>query len=1464
MQAAYWVGRHAAGPLGGVAAHLYAEFDGCGIDVARLRRAVRALFQTHGMLRLSVDADGLQTIRPLEERHGLVVENLCHLDDASLSHALTAKREAKTHQRLNLGEGEAIDLSLSLLPDGRFRLHVDLDMIAADPSSFRVLMEDLARFYEEPMLANQPPSVSYFDYLSCLRTKPDAAQRRDQDRQWWQARLAQMPPAPPLPWRDAMETTPIRSERFAARLEATERQALEHAARRHGVTLSTLMLALFALTLGTHTGAQRFRLNVPMFYRHRCLEDVDRLLGDFSELLILGVDLDAKQSLLELCQCIAGELAQLISHAVYPGVSVMRNLSRQQGGMQLAPVVFTSGLNMPGGELFSERVTRRFGEMTWVISQAPQVALDAQAAAVDGGILVNWDVRLDALPTSWVQPFFEDYLTCLRLVVGSSDRLTTPLVQAFPILHERRVAKTIMETPLTPLQQAYLMGRREHLPLGGVAMQEFREYRGRIVTEELRRRLARLVRRHDALRTRIDEDRLVQRVDPDPVTNLEELDLRVLTPAEAWQQVDTLREDYTHRLCDPSRSPWHLLLIQLPPDAADSHVLFARFDALILDGQGIAAILTELLAEQDFPAPVPAGEAIRIDAGNRDTDAAYWTARLQSFTGPMRLPWLKPLASIKASRYRREHLMIPREHLTALSRLGAQHGLFRNAILSTLILDVLARWCEEGTMCVAVPVALPQAGQLSNASSFIPLLYDPTSGSLEDRARRVQTSILEGLEHLAFSGVDLNRLLLSRHPDGPPLPVVLTNALSWPKLRPDGPVRLQGGLTQTPQTAMDIRLTLDEWDNLELCIDYAEQALSPALVRDLLHAMGKALEAVARRGVLDLQARDFIDHAHYRHNGKEEDFICSSFLQRIAQHLFETGADKTALICGKNHISYGQLGRNVAAIMHGLDQRGLRKGNIVAICLPRGPEHVTVTLACALLGILWVPVDAGSPPDRLRVLLDTCRPDLVVGEENIDGLEMVAPQMLVYSIASEYPVNSQSLAELSRSENAAYYLFTSGTTGKPKCVVLCNRATSNVIGHTQTLWQVGPQDVFISVTPLHHDMSVFDVFGALSAGATLVLPAPGEEKDAVAWNRLVQRYGVTVWCSVPAILEMLLTCRQSDELRSLRLIAQGGDYIKPATIAALRTILPECRLFSLGGPTETTIWSIWHEITAEDEAIIPYGRPLPGSRYYLLNDAGEHCPAGVVGRIHTAGVSLSLGYLEDGVLTRSDFVTILNEHNRPIQAFRTGDLGRYREDGTLLFAGRVNGYVKVRGVRISLPDIENELSKHENIQSILVTDFGDARTGEIALGALYVGAEMPVAELRSFARHQLPDSHVPSRFLRVPELPLTGNGKPDRARARTLLFTGAGASPAPDAISAQPPTHAQQILGIYLGVIGKQHREDVGEETAFLDLGLLPSHLRSIATGLREAFGVDLSPGLLARCRNARQVQALLQNVPQG
>ena len=1437
MQAACWIGRTAHAFLGRVSAHLYVEFDGHSIELDRLREALGRASLLHPMLRMRVDAQGLQSIASMDQSPQLEVADLRAMTEPEAARHLLAKRETWTHQQLDLSHEPGARFAVSLLTDDRFRLHVDTDMIAIDPSSFRTLMEDLARLYEQPddTLPNTP---SFFDWYDKVRVDPALKAARDRDRAWWRERLAHVAPAPTLP---LLEHPPeqAHSHRLHTWLGPAERQALEQVARERRITLSTLMMGLFAAALGAQTGDRSFRLNVPTFWRQPLVDDVERVVGDFANVLILDVDIESAATPAALCAQLAKKVVGLLEHCAYPGVNVMRDLSRHQGSPQLAPVVFTAALDMPGGDLLSPRVRRVFGSMNWVISQGPQVALDAQIACADGGILINWDIRLDALPLPWVTTLFDRFVAITQEVAADSRALDQTLNVG--------VSRTL-EKPLSALQQAYLLGRGTQMPLGGVAMQEFREYHGAMDPTLLRSRLAAMVQRHDSLRTRVDALKLVSYVSDETCINLEEVDLTSMSSQAALAHVDEYREAYAHTIFELDRSPWNVTIFHLPDDQL---TVFVRLDALILDGRSIAALLVELF--DGLISDEPAAEAVPASVDQtcqRKADAVYWKTKLTDVTGAPRLPWRVPLDQVRASRYERQSRQVPKAVFNAFCKLGARQRLFKNSALMALVMEVLSHWLDEGGLCVAVPVAPQTGGAFANRSSFIAINRSEAPSTFTERAAKLQVDVLEGLQHLAYSGVDLARLLFESHGPGPVLPVVITNGFSWPVLAADSLMQLQGGLTQTPQVAMDIRFWTNAEGALVLDIDYAREVLDPPVVHDILDALEKAISQISASGEFTMNAAAIIDTSHYCLNSSTTEASAEGFLAQIAKHLFDPANQRIALISGERQISYAELGSGVSRVIAAFKARGIGPGQVVAICLPRSPEHTMLTLASALTGVIWVPIDASAPEERRQYLLENCRPDLVViSSGETVGHAQATPNELLAGPQASAPI----LDDRSMSEAPAYYLYTSGTTGKPKCVVLCNRATANVIGSTLSHWRVSQIDVFMSVTPLHHDMSVFDVLGCLTAGATLVLPGVGEEKDAVRWNQLIARHRVTLWCSVPAILEMLLSCRGEHDLASLRLIAQGGDYIKPGVIAELRGLLPSSRLISLGGPTETTIWSIWHDITADDQLQIPYGRPLPGNRYLVLDAQGAHCPAGVVGRIHTAGVNLALGYLENGALAQTEFISVIDEHGRAVRAFRTGDCGRYRHDGTLMFDSRVNGYVKVRGVRVSLPDIEIELIKHPAVRHVLVVDYGEQRQGEVNIGALYVSAEdaapLTAAALRQFAREHLPQSHVPTQFLAVEVLPLSQNGKPDRPRARSLLL-----EPAEEVVETQ----GNKVLAIYLSVLGRPPQDGANASVDFISLGLRPQHLKAIAARFQEELAVTLSPGQLLRCRNAQDVERLL------
>lgn len=832
MQAACWFGRSDNTTLGGVSAHLYAEFDGQFIDLQKLHSALQRLYQQHDILRLNLSADGIPNITAHIHPQILEIEDFSMLRDDQLEQKLVQKREQWTHQQLDLANGQTARFSVSILKYDVFRFHIDTDMIAVDPSSFRRLMEDLSLFYEDPetVCASSP---NFFDWYDKICTDPDLKKLRHRDRLWWKARLPDIPPAPSLPLIDQQQKA-AKSYRLNAWLPPEERKALQQLSRKQHITLSSLVLGVFAYTLGSATKDHAFRLNIPTFWREPVLKNIEGSIGDFANLVIVDVNMIHAESLATLCRQIADQLINLLEHSHYSGVNIMRDLSRYHGRPQLAPVVFTAALALAGNDLFSERVHRVFGSMDWVISQGPQVALDAQVANVNGGILINWDIRLDALPEDWITRLFESFITLLKRLAADPEQLNTTI-----ICSELNASSNVtFEKPLNALQQAYLLGRTTALPLGGVAMQEFRQYHGNIDILLFRQRLTEMVRRHESLRTYIDKNRLMQYVSDQIIVNLKEIDLSTLPHELASAQIQSYKDSYTHALFDLTQSPWNITLFLLENNLL---TIFVRFDALILDGRSIAALMLELFDGQLLDIETSTVEnQTENSLSTRQSDIMYWGGKLSQVVNTPQLPWKTSLEDLMTSRYQRKSLIIAKDQFKQLANIGAKQALFKNSVIMSVILKVLSYWSIDEALCVAIPILPLYAGPFSNSSTFIAVEWKH-SDQFTDQASHLQTEVLEGLQHLSFSGVDLARQLFEKTGLGPVLPIVITNGLSWSVLPESNLMKQEDGLTQTPQVAIDIRFSTQSDGALVFNIDYAEDALSSEMIDDFLDALQDAI-----------------------------------------------------------------------------------------------------------------------------------------------------------------------------------------------------------------------------------------------------------------------------------------------------------------------------------------------------------------------------------------------------------------------------------------------------------------------------------------------------------------------------------------------------------------------------------------------------------------------------------------------
>lgn len=391
---AMWVGRHGEQELGGVAAHLYVEFDGAGVDPERLQQAATKLVARHPMLRQEILPDGTQRISD----RGLPVTVYDLRSAADADDRLERIRDDKSHQLL---DDEVLQIALSLLPDGKTRLHVDMDMQAADAVSYRNFMADLATFYRGADLPEL--GYTYREYRNRLTasTPPPS----EADRQWWAERIPELPEPPALPLVPrAEQQNPLRNIRLWHIFDVPTRDALYANAHKRGITPAMAVAAAYSNALARWSTDSRFLLNLPMFGREPYHPDVDKLVGCFTSSLMLDIDLAETHTPAARARAVQEVLHETAAHSSVSGLSVLRDMSRHRGTQTLATIVYTSALGL--GDLFAGDVTDQFGEPVWTISQGPQVLIDAQATPLADGLMINWDVRVEAFPPDVPEAMF--------------------------------------------------------------------------------------------------------------------------------------------------------------------------------------------------------------------------------------------------------------------------------------------------------------------------------------------------------------------------------------------------------------------------------------------------------------------------------------------------------------------------------------------------------------------------------------------------------------------------------------------------------------------------------------------------------------------------------------------------------------------------------------------------------------------------------------------------------------------------------------------------------------------------------------------------------------------------------------------------------------------------------------------------------------------------------------------------
>ena len=501
-------------------------------------------------------------------------------------------------------------------------------------------------------------------------------------------------------------------------------------------------------------------------------------------------------------------------------------------------------------------------------------------------------------------------------------------------------------------------------------------------------------------------------------------------------------------------------------------------------------------------------------------------------------------------------------------------------------------------------------------------------------------------------------------------------------------------------------------------------------------------------------------------------------LDRLIQDLFLEQAARTpespAVISSAKTLTYANLAASSQALGRRLHSLRVRPGTLVAVVMDKGWEQIVAVFGALEAGAAYLPIDPNVPEERLNFLLENGEVEVVLTQSWLEK-KLRWPSNLTRLCVDLEDLDANRAEPLPRSQtpnDVAYVLYTSGSTGQPKGVMIGHRGLVNCILETNREFNVGPNDRALAVTALHHDMSVYDIFGLLAAGGAIVMPDREGTRSPAHWVELIDRYQVAVWNSVPAFMEMLLVHAAAHKLvmpNRLRLAFLGGDWIALSAPGRIRSHFGDVQVVSVGGPTETTVWNIWYPVSQvqSDWHSIPYGHAIANTRYYVLDDNLNDCATGTPGELCCSGVGLLQGYWRNGEQTRARTAVHPRTGER---IYRTGDRGRFMPDGEIEFLGRIDRQVKINGQRIELGEIEATLLRQQGVKQAVVDVI--EHEGHKKIAAYIVpetvhittgtASEIKTAELRVAVERSLPAYMVPSSFMMIESLPLNANGKVDR------------------------------------------------------------------------------------------------------
>lgn len=937
---------------------------------------------------------------------------------------------------------------------------------------------------------------------------------------------------------------------------------------------------------------------------------------------------------------------------------------------------------------------------------------------------------------------------------------------------------------LSNVQLAYLMGRTDRFELGGISAHYYIEIESELDLHRFNRSINKLIHRHPVLRSVILKSGKQQILSDIPQYDMQIENLKDMLPSKQQERIEKERERMSHHIFDTEC--WPLFEFKAFKLSDTTNYIFFGLDLLIADATSVNLMAKELRyfydnefeeesesENEDYTFGDFRSDCEKIEETDKyKEDKQYWMDKIDDFPQAPAIPLKQPMDSVKNPHFKRLSMVLEDGFWDTLTAKCKEHDVRPSVVFCTAYAKLLGFWSNQPRLAINLTIAnrFPfhenVKEMVGDFTAIAPIEVDlQKDHTFWDTARSIQKTLAECQEHNYYDGGDFMREFTKARglEKRAVMPVVLTSMMfgdhlyQWSKL---GEVKFN--ITQTSQVSLDNQISR-EGKLVRVTWDYVEQLFEEEFINKLYNQYLQLLNDAVFDSEYVLTLDEKEQEVIHKYNDTEElveiDTLHKMFMERA-----KLVPENTAVICENQSLTYCELDIKSNQVAQYLRELGVGPNDYVGVIAARHVDTIVNVMGILKAGAAYIPIEPSQPLERRNYILEDAKSKTYL---EVDSFSKY--QMDKYSVK---PVEDKSSID-----HVAYAIYTSGSTGKPKGVVITHSAAANTIVDINNKFNVDESDRIIGLSSMCFDLSVYDVFGSLSAGATLVMIP--NQKDVANIERVMEEQEITIWNSVPVIMDMLVTHMMSGDEQeagdylqnmhkksvavnlnyndSLRLVLLSGDWIPLNLPDKIRDNFISAEVISLGGATEGAIWSIYYPIDEIDSTwkSIPYGRPLANQTFYVLDYKQDLCPVGVQGELYIGGKGVAQEYLNDKEKTQNAFI----DHKTLGRIYKTGDFGVLHWNGLIEFLGRKDQQVKIRGHRIELGEIEKNILRDKRVLNTLVIDKTDSNNKKFLCAYIVSDQEIASEELIAGLEKSLPEYMIPAHYIKIDSIPVTANGK---------------------------------------------------------------------------------------------------------